>query len=275
MTVSKTFTSKSVSHIASYSVIKTLSDYVLSLSLLNTIYQQLAAYASLFNEKVISLNVTVVNYLTLIDDKVDTLVLSKVDKAIAKSPDLSPYYPSTVYASVATKLNEKVLSPINSKYYNLGDKFLPATLTENKPLFKIHELTEGSKTSITSEIVKFFKISNEFLSRFQAYITSKSNTLSDEVISTYNKEFEKLAEEGNYYYKSGQASYNASLSLINNVNSSYIQPYVNETKKKADTFITDTKSKAHNININLPFKTGTPEKSENILNGSTPVSASA
>lgn len=277
MTEAKTFSSKSLSHIASYSVVKSITGYVLSFALLNTVYQQLAAYAGLFNEKVVSQNVTVVNYLTLADDKFDTIVLAKVDELAGKIPDLSPYYPSALYASAVTKLNGKVLGPLNSKYYSFFDKYLPATLTENKPVFKIHELAEGTSTSITSEFVKFFNITNEFLTRFKLYITSKSNTLSDEVIATYNKEFEKLAEEGNYYYKSGQASYNTSVSLINNVNSSYIQPYVNETKKKADTFITDTKSRASFIStpsISISINAG-PQKSDSLLNGAAPVSASA
>lgn len=277
---SKKFSSSSISHVANYPLIKTINEYVLSFSILNTLYQQLYSYLDVLNESVISKNKPIYDSLNFIDSNFDRIILSRVDVILKNSPDLSPYYPNHVYHSIVGYLNKKYLGPINNYIYNTYDQYLPATLTENKASFKLDELTAGSPESIKTEVYKFFKIFNEFLLRSRYFVSSKSNDVSESLISTYNKELEKLGEEGNAYYKSGQASINAGFSLFNNVNSDYIQPlktqtqgYVSDAKTKADSYFTDAKK---NITSTIQKETEVVDnKTQDFLNGSAPVRASA
>lgn len=271
------FSSASASHIYSYPAVKSVVDFIYSFSIVQFLYTQLAPYVELINTKVSGIK-PVYDTATFVDSNFDRIVLTRVDLVLASLPDVSPYYPTTLFRKSVAYINKGYLAPINSFVYSHVDAHLPATLTENKATFKAADLSAGAEDEVFTEVYKFAKIVNDILLRSKAYLSSKKDVASETLITTYNKEFEKLGE-GNYYYKSGQASYNTGVAIINDVNSEYIQPlktqtqgYVHEvaqqTRSKADSYISDVKS---NLSTNAE---SVHVKSQELLNG-TVVSASA
>ncbi|ODV69029.1 hypothetical protein HYPBUDRAFT_193804 [Hyphopichia burtonii NRRL Y-1933] len=268
MSEGKSFQSTSVKHIGSYPLVKSVSDFLLSFSLLNYFYQELYHFIGIFNSNISKVE-PIYNGLVFLDANFDRMVLSRLDSVIAKTPDLSAYHPVTIYTKSVVKLNKDWLKPTNESIYKTYDAYLPGSLTENKTSFKIDAVTKD-ETKIGLEISHFVEISNEFLNRLKYYITGKSNDVSEALINTYNSEYEKL-DATNPYFKSGQASYKTGLTLINDVKSDYFVPLKNQVNDVAS----QTKTRINNsINLNLQQ---VEEKKNELINGTAnpPVSASA
>ncbi|CAK7890979.1 hypothetical protein CAAN1_01S03070 [[Candida] anglica] len=228
---------KSVNHIASYPPVSSLVTYALSFQLINYVYQQFISLYAVADKKAVTPYFG--DLLTTVDTKFDSLVLGNVDTYVA------PHLP--VIASISdlnpiTFTSKNVLAPVNTIVYDTADKYLPATVTENKPVFKLSELTE------TSELSKSVAIGKEISSRLTTLVTSKSSEISSHLTTTYNEELEQLSDkaskEVNNVQKHVSASYSTSLKLAQDLNKSYIQPLKTQTQDYVVDVATTTKNKA-------------------------------
>ncbi|CUM67168.1 uncharacterized protein PRCAT00004861001 [Priceomyces carsonii] len=262
----KTFSSKSIDHISSYKPIKDTSNFLLSFGVVNYFYQQLFSVWSFVNENIIAKYSFILNTLNFVDEKFESIVLGNFDSIVKKLPDLSGLYPTTLYSKVTTKISTGYLKPTNTFIYNTYDKYLPATATDNKLAFKLEDLKDSS------EITKFFKILNEFLTRSRLYVSTKSGEVSGKIVSSFNQEKDSLKEKSDGLSKNVIASYNTGYKTLKNLNEEYIKPlksqtqgYVVEvatsTKNKADSLLSDAK-----LQIN-PKLNNISAKGEELLNG--------
>lgn len=244
ITPNKKFESKSINHIRSYSLVKQLEGFLLSFSLVNILYQYAISAIDFVNTKLSSVDV-VYDSLTFVDEKVDGIILSKVDWGVKQVPPSDKLNP-VVYARAAYDyINTSILRPINNMIYNAGDKVLPATVGENKAVFKLEELGESS------EVSKFFKIINEFVSRAKTFVSNKSNDVSNNLISTYNDELNTMKDEASVYKKKLVAGYNTGYRFVSDVNNQtqeYVADVATTTKNKADSLISDAKQGISAIN---------------------------
>ena len=180
----KQLSSKSIEHVVGYPIIKDVTDYALSYSLVSYVYQQAYLITGFFFANFVAPFPVVKNNLHWVDSQVDLVVLTRVDQVVDKANNFHPV--STV--------EKKYLAPVNSYIYNTVDKYLPGSATENKATFKLDDLKESS------EVSKFFRILNETYSRSKQLATAKSSEVTNTVTDTYNKEvgkcFWRFAKEG-------------------------------------------------------------------------------
>lgn len=261
-TPNKRFESKSINHIRSYSFTKQTEGFLLSFSLVNIVYQYAISVINFANTKLSSVGV-IYDSLTFVDEKFDAIVLSKVDWGLEQAPSGDQLNP-VVYAKGAYNyVNASILRPINNIIYKAGDKVLPATAQENKAAFKLEELDESS------EVSKFFKIINEFVSRAKTFVSNKSNDVSSNLISTYNDELNTMKDDASVYKKKLVASYNAGyrfMSDVNNQTQEYVADVATTTRNKADSFISDAKQGISSINSKA---NEIRNESAELLNGSS------
>lgn len=274
--------SKTLSHIQAYPLVKQVLDYVLSFSVVAFLYQQFAAIAALVHLKIVDVPFVAKN-LAAVDTAVDTYVLTTFDKKVLPyvPKDAADLHPVAITHKLVDTINSQVLHPINSYVYSAYDQFLPATLTENKAAFKFEELKNTADGSAAREVTTFVKIVNEFLLRARYLAADKLTEVSNTLANTYNKNFDKLSAEKNYYYKSGVASAATVKELVSTVKADYIQPlqkqtqdYVVDARSRADELISGAKQ---NLSETIQPKAAAAEKkAKDFVNGSTiPVSASA
>lgn len=231
---------KSIDHIAAYPPIASIISFALSFSIVSYVYQQFLAVFDVADKKALSPYVG--EYLSAADEKFDSVVLGNVDTYV------TPYLPvvsSLEDLNPVTFTSKNILAPTNTAVYDLADKYLPATATENKPVFKLSELTE------TSEVNKSVAIANELASRVSTLVASKSTEISSHLQSTYKGELESLTEkaekEVSNVQKHVSASYSTSLKLAQEVNNTYIQPLKNQTQDYVVDVATQTKNKADSL----------------------------
>lgn len=237
----RSFTSKSISHISKYQLVQKISYFLLSFTLLNFLYQQVLTATNLIIENIVVPYKFIYDNLTWIDNKFDSIILTRVDKVVGFLPDVTKYTPFKVYHRTEELLEEKYLKPTNEFIYNSYDKYLPATVTENKTVFKLNELTE------LSEFNKFFIIVNEFLSRFRVFVFNKSNEASHTLVSKYNNEVNVLNEEYTGLSKNVVASYKTSVGVVKDLNNEYFKPLKSQTQDYVVEVATNTKNKADNF----------------------------
>lgn len=231
---------KSIDHIASYPPVASVTSYALHFSLINYIYTQYLGLFTLADDKVLTPYFG--DFLSTVDEKFDTLVLGNFDTYV------TPYLPTISTLddlNPITFTSKHVLAPVNTVVYDTADKYLPATATENKPVFKLSELTE------TSELSKSIEISKEILSRLSTLITSKLTEISSHLQTTYNEEFEHLSEKAEKEVSNVQkhvtASYLTSLKLAQDLNKTYIQPLKAQTQDYVVEVATTTKNRADSL----------------------------
>ncbi|CCE80334.1 Piso0_003449 [Millerozyma farinosa CBS 7064] len=246
VTGKKVFQSKVLKHITSYKIIRESKDYALSYGAVNYVYQQLFSVVNYINIQLSSVGV-LYDTATYVDELVDTVILQRLDWLFSKLPRVDTVNPVTYYNRSTAYVSSRVLRPLNNAVYKTGDRFLPATLSENRVVYKLEESTEKS------EISKFFHIINEFVSRGKQQLSSTSNQISNKIISSYNKELDSLNKESSMYKKRALAAYNSGVNIARDINKEYIQPlkshtqeYVsdvaNTTKVRADSLISDAKN---------------------------------
>lgn len=244
ITPNKKFESKSVNHVRSYSLVKQIEGFLLSFSLVNVLYQYAISVINFANTKLSSVDV-VYDSLTFVDEKFDDIVLSKVDWGLKQAPSGDQLNPVVYVKKAYNYVNASILRPINNTIYNAGDRVLPATNQENKAAFKLEEFGESS------EVSKFFKIVNEFVSRAKTFVSNKSNDVSNNLISTYNDELNTMKDDASLYKKKLVASYNTGyrfMSDVNNQTQEYVADVATTTRNKADSLISDAKQGISAIN---------------------------
>lgn len=230
--MTKPFSSKSLEHIKKYPLVQKILSIVFSLPLVNTVYLYATALTNFIYSNIIIHIPFATRFLVFADNNFDALVLSVVDsvlsitEAILKRVEtvLGEYkkkgdeYVST-YKQVGDEYKKKAqgiagaykkkgedtvssyLKPINDYASNTVDKVLPK-VKEAK------DAGESAQAEASNEIYKSIEIVHDTLNRSKHLISSKSNDLSNTVISTYNKEFDSAANEQNYYAKVASASIN-------------------------------------------------------------------
>lgn len=231
---------KSIDHIASYPPVASITSYALQFSLINYIYTQYLSFITLADDKV--LTPFFGDFISTVDGKFDTLVLGNFDTYVV------PYLPTVSSlddVNPVTLVSKNILAPVNTVVYDTADKYLPATATENKPVFKLSELTE------TSELSKSVEIAKEIFSRLTTLITSKLTEISSHLQTTYNEELGALADktekEVSNVQKHVTASYLTSLKLAQDLNKSYFQPLKAQTQDYVVEVATTTKNKADSL----------------------------
>lgn len=257
--MSKTFSSKSLDHLSSYSLVGSVKSYALSFKFIQILSTYTIALTNFANANIVSKFPFVSDTVTFADAKFDSLVLDNVDSLLAhpyvqkvQSISLALLNQTThqaqelkakfgqLYSAADQRLNgykqlsedtvSAYLKPVNEYASSTVDKVLP----------KAKNAAQKTEDATANEISKSIDIVHDTLERSKDLITSKSTEVSSAVIDTYNKEFE-AAPENNYIAKVAAASVNTSVTLLKNVNSEYVQPlketthkYVNDTIAKAD-----------------------------------------
>lgn len=266
--MTKPFSSKSLEHIKKYPLVQKILSIVFSLPLVNTVYLYATALTNFIYSNIIIYIPFATRFLVFADNNFDGLVLSVVDsvlsitEAILKRVEtvLAEYkkkgdeYVST-YKQVGDEYKKKAqgiagaykkkgedtvssyLKPINDNASNTVDKVLPK-VKEAK------DAGESAQAEASNEIYKSIEIVHDTLNRSKHLISSKSNDLSNTVISTYNKEFDSAANEQNYYAKVASASINTGVSLLKSVNDDYIKPLKDTTQTYVEEKASPYKEKA-------------------------------
>lgn len=315
--MSKTFSSKSLEHLGSYSLVQSTKSYVLSYKYFAILSTYSVALVNFTQDNVVARFPFVLNLLEFTDSKFDSLVLSNVDAILA-----SDYYGKVEKTLSSTRIHvenlvgaykqksEQIYSAIVGRVQQLISPYQEqvstyaknaqsvvgdykkkgvdtvsvylkpvndfASTTIDKVLPKSKKAAEEAKVNAETELAKSIEIVNDTYERSKDLITSKSNEVTNVVLSTYHKEFDSTTDK-NYYVKVASASVNTGVALLKNVNSDYIQPlkettqhYVQETithtNGKADEFVSESKQAVENVSVQL----------NGSLNGAIPVvSASA
>lgn len=265
--MSKTFTSKTATHLQSYTYINKLLGYLFAIKLVSAAYDQfLLPVWAFINVHIISSVPFIYSNTVAVDSYVEKKVLTEA---------LDTY----VIAYPVEKLKEvdaKFLKPTNDYVYNsVVNKYLP------KAEYKFDE-------SI-SQLNKSFIIINELLLRLKAKVSNTSTEISNDIISTYNDEIKQLTKNETVNLKGNiTASLNTASKSFTKLNESYIQPiktqtqgYVSEvasqTRSKADSLISDAKQTLAQANkTSTTAATDITDKASELLNGtSSTISASA
>lgn len=244
VTPTKKFESKSISHARSYPLVTKSEEILFSFGLVNFLYQYLIAAINFANVELSSVGV-IYDSLTFVDEKFDALVLSSVDGVLQRMPSADSVNPLIYARGGYNYVNASILRPANNIIYNTGDKVLPATVSENKAVFKLEELGESS------EVSKFFKIANEFVSRAKSFVSSKSNDVSSNLIYTYNDELDTMKDEASIYKRKLVAGYNTGYRFVsdfNNQTQEYVAEVATSTRSKADSLISEAKQGISAIN---------------------------
>lgn len=231
---------KSINHVAAYPPIASLLSFALLFLLINYVYQQLLSVFAVADKQ--ALTPYLGTALTAVDDRFDNVVLGSIDKYVA--PHL-PTVKSLSDLNPITFTSKNVLAPANTFVYNTADRYLPATATQNKPVFKLSELTESS------ELSKSVAISREISSRLYKLVTSKSSEITSHLQSTYNQELgqltDKAEKEVSNVQKHVSASYLTLLKLAQDLNKTYFQPLKAQTQDYVVDVATTTKNKADSL----------------------------
>lgn len=263
--MSKTFSSASLDHIKSYSVVKKVSDYALSFNVVAVLTTYFVALANCVYSNLVTKLPFIVDTIKIVDVKFDSLVLVNLDKVSAaadsykkKGEDAIAVYKKkgeetiAVYKKKGEETVSTYLKPVNDYASSTVDKVLP----------KAKDAAEKVEATATNEISKSIEIVNDTLERTKDLITNKSSELSNAVISTYNKEFDAVPEK-NYYAKVASASVNTGVALLKNVNSDYIQPLKATTRSYVSDVASQTKTKADE----LVHKASDIASNQPVLNG--------
>lgn len=233
--MSKAFSSKSKAHVESYSVVKHLQSYLLSFLLFQAVTTYVVALSNYFNDQVLSRFPFVVRQLSSADEALDSLVLSNFDKALAVASEKAKQGESLAlsYKKKGEDVVSLYLKPVNEYASSTVDKVLPKVKNATKKAEKKEKQAEN-------EISKSIEIVNDTYSRSKDLVTSKSQDISNTVLTTYNKEFDS-SKEKNYYVKVASASVTTGVKLLKSVNSDYIQPL----KSTTQSYVTDVAQQTH------------------------------
>lgn len=233
--MSKAFSSKSKAHFESYSVVKHLQSYLLSFLLFQAVTTYVVALSNYFNDQVLSRFPFVVRQLSSADETLDRLVLSNFDKALAVASQKAKQGEDLAlsYKKKGEDVVSVYLKPVNEYASSTVDKVLPKVKDAAKKAEKKEKQAEN-------EISKSIEIVNDTYSRSKDLFTTKSQDISNTVLTTYNKEFDS-SKEKNYYVKVASASVTTGVKLLKSVNSDYIQPL----KSTTQSYVTDVAQQTH------------------------------
>lgn len=243
ITPNKRFESKSISHIRSYSLVEQIEGFLFSFGVVNFLYQYVISGIDFANTKLSSVDI-IYDSFTFVDEKFDDVVLSGVDWGV-KQVQTGKLNPLVYVRDGYNYVNANILRPVNNIIYNVGDKVLPASAGENKTVFKLEELDESS------EVSRFFKIVNEFVSRAKTHVSTKSNDVSNSLISKYNDELSTMKEESSVYKNKLVAGYNVGYRFVSDINNNtqeYVTDVATTTKNKADSLISDARQGISAVN---------------------------
>lgn len=265
--MSKSFSSQSLNHLKQYPVVQKAIAYAFSFHLVNVVYTYAFAVANLVYSKLVAYIPVTAGILQKADTKFDVIVLSSVDAVVGKSENLVKHGDTVLreyrkkggeYVSAYKLVGDdykKKAADIAGAYKKKGGDTISlylkpvneyASSTVDKVLPKVKEAGESTATEASNELYKSIEIVNDTLTRSKHLISSKSNDISNSVISTYNQQFDAAAAE-NYYAKVASASINTGVSLLKTVNLDYIQPIKDTTQTYAQDAAAPVKKKAQEI----------------------------
>lgn len=280
------FSSKSLAHIQSYPVIEKVHDYVLSYSLIQAINTYFIATVHYLNSAIISKLPFIVNQLSFLDNKVDSLVLGNFDKVLSsaeqkraealkavesykkKGSDFVAAHTKKARDVAATyrRKGEDTLSPylkpVNDFASSTVDKVLPK-------LDNAAQKAEKKEKAAQNELANTIEIVNDTYARSKGLIHNKSSQISNKVISTYNSEFD-ASKEKNYYVKAASASVKTGVTLLKSVKTDYF-PKFDIIISSANDAAQQAQAKADEI----VSSSDTVYKLNGEQNGSIPVPTSA
>ncbi|EGV64343.1 hypothetical protein PSN45_003862 [Yamadazyma tenuis] len=232
------FTSTSVNHIKSYSLVSKVTSFLASFGLVVAVYHYLEA----LSVKAIDYAATypkLIEGLKFIDLKFNELVLNTFDWAITL-PSKSVEYAKSKASAVLKKFNALYLEQVNY--------FLPKA--------------EAGLKLAESEISNTYAITGELVTRSKSTAVDTYTGASSYLINTYNSQYSS-ATASNEISKRVVVALGTAKTVWADVNAKFFEPfkatttnYVNDvaaqTKSKADSLISDAK---HGI----PFLNGSVE----------------
>lgn len=274
--MSKIYTSKSLDHIGSYSVVQATLSYVLSFRLAKVLTTYFLAITNYSLAVVLGNFPALRDYLEFFDAKFDANILKVVDLIAGY---LETYYVGAVdYASSSLrkfddavaenkKHSQEALTSMKKNAEDVVSGYLKpvneyASSSVDKVLPKSKKKAAEAKAAAENEISKSIEIVSDTFERSKDLIQSKSSEISNAVYSTYNKEFE-AAPEKNYYVKVASASVHTGVTLLKNVNHDIIQPLKSSAQTQAAQTVAEVEKKADEV--------ATQAKDFVASNGSAPV----
>lgn len=294
--MSKSVPTSSFTHIKSYPLVKKVSDYALTFSIVAALSAYVVALTNYLYTNVLVKLPKVESLVISADAKFDTLVLGNFDKGLEvassykkkgedafatykkKGEDTFAAYKKKggdTFASYKKKGGDTIATYKKKGEDTVGTYLKPvndyASSTVDKVLPKAKDALAKSEDAATNEISKSIEIVNDTLERTKSLITNKSSELSNAVITTYNKEFDASPDK-NYYTKVASASVSTGVTLLKSVNSDYIQPLKATTQNYVSDVTSHTRDKVEEV-VNNTKDLGSKESPLNGL--AIPVSASA
>lgn len=258
--MSKTFTSKSAEHIASYPLVKSTTSFVFQFRLFAVLAAYILALVNFTFDYLLSNFPALKDYFIVFDQTFNDNVLATVDSLVGVADGY--YKKSSEYASSTLKKFDEVIAEnkkqsqetLSSIKKNASDKVSSylkpvnefASSSVDKVLPKSKKKAAEAKDEVENEISKSIEIVNDTIERSKDLILSKSSEISNSVLSTYNKEFD-AASEKNYYVKVASASVHTGVTLLKNVNNDIIQPLKTSTQSYVSESVAQAEKKAENL----------------------------
>lgn len=219
------FTSTSLNHIKSYSLVSKTVSYLSSFTLIVTLYN----YASDILTKsldYVSGYPRIFDGIKFVDLKFNQYILDTFDYIIS--------IPIGYYNAITSKITG-IWGKFNGIYLSKVDQYLPGGKVELKD----------------SELSNTYAITNELVVRSKSSAVDSYNGLSSYLVNTYNTEYTK-STGSNEVVKRVSVGVNTLKTILEDLNSKFVDPfktsttnYVNDvaaqTKSKADSLISDAK----------------------------------
>ncbi|KAM9904677.1 hypothetical protein OXX59_006537 [Metschnikowia pulcherrima] len=304
--MSKTFSSKTLDHLGSYSIVQSAKSYVLSYRYFAILATYSVALINYTQDNVVARFPLALDLLKFSDTKFDSLVLSNIDDMLA-----SEHFTKAEETFVSTKQHvENVVSAYKTK----GAQIYSALYSRVQSIVSPYQekAVEYSKNaqSVVGDYKKkgeetvstYLRPLNNFAVSTVDKVLPKSKKVAENTkagaenelaksIEIVNDTFERskdlltskssevtnvvlstyhkefeLTPEKNYYVKVASASVNTGVALLKNVNSDYIQPLKETTQTYVQETITHTEEKAEELAAET---TKTVENVSVQLNGSS------
>ncbi|OBA23621.1 hypothetical protein METBIDRAFT_30059 [Metschnikowia bicuspidata var. bicuspidata NRRL YB-4993] len=285
--MSKTFTSKSLGHLGSYSFVQSAKSYVLSYRYFAVLANYLVALINSIQMNVVAKSPLVRDFLKTSDAKFDAVVLCNIDAVLvsesykkiekrlvtfkervgevartyrAKGAQAFFAFVSKVktlvspYKKQATAYAENALCVV-VEYKKKGEETVSAYLKPvndfaSSALDKV--LPKSKKTTDESKTSAETELAKSMEIVNDTYERSRDliSSKSSEVTSVVLSTYNREFDstaDKNYYVKVASASVNTGVALLKNVNSDYIQPLKETTQSYVQESITNAEEKAEDV----------------------------
>lgn len=212
--MSKTFASKSISHIESYSLVKKTEDFVLSFLLLQVFTTYALALTNYLNSNFVSKVPFFANNLAFLDDKFDLFVLGSVDKGLALILDYKKKGEDAVAAykkkggdlvGAYKKKGEEIVTPYKKK----GEEIVGSYKQKGE------EIVASYKKKGGDIVAPYKKKGEDIVKKGEETVASYLKPVNDYASSTVDKVLPKAKNAADKAEKTTETEIAKSLEIVN------------------------------------------------------------